>query len=480
MMSLSDKENPASPEVAGSGGVKRFPGCICDPVAYPDCPGHTSSGLRGLKSTTRPATTGEEGERHAKAVLRALRPRDTEERIQLLTARKTPWRAVAGFHWRGVEGLQMGKNNVAKRHMPTAQPYVSYKGDLAMLAATPRGEKRKERERPPPSTAMIEPTSPQLGQRVAVRDEPSGQWLAGTVHSVNMDIGGHASLGSTMKVYEILYDGAQICSTVRGDREIVPFTQDTNSYAHDTMVAPVPKRPRAQRAPAAPRLPPAQQHGLAHPHAQHMHQIAMGEAEHHLQSHHAPRQPTRPTPQRAPARQTTHLRMPVARQPPAHLPGLCRDHEQDELDLEQEDDIAQQLGPKRHRPQPFKAGTPPRGRGRGGKQSLQSSHSPYGGAFTQAAAKPAGGRGARGGGATKASAKQLAASRRQQQQMQAGYAQDTQGYAGQVTQQHFAQMAQFGAQPGFATQMAHHQQHFAGPSTDDARLRWATAPHFSQ
>eukprot|EP00965_Chrysotila_dentata_P192245 6175062-Pleurochrysis_carterae.AAC.2 len=83
-------------------GTNDFPGCICDVGAFMICPGYTRESLRGLRSCYWPCTNTEAAAKHAKLVLRKLRPDDLEERIAALAFRKIPGRAAVSFHWRGL------------------------------------------------------------------------------------------------------------------------------------------------------------------------------------------------------------------------------------------------------------------------------------------------------------------------------------------------------------------------------------------
>lgn len=77
--------------------------CVCDASIFPHCPGHRPPYLAGLTTRSRPARESMRDDpavaAEARRMLRALRPCDTDEEIEARTRERTPWRAVAGYHF---------------------------------------------------------------------------------------------------------------------------------------------------------------------------------------------------------------------------------------------------------------------------------------------------------------------------------------------------------------------------------------------
>lgn len=95
----------SAPEYGSLDGARR---CICDPVVFPDCPGHRPPYLAGQRTKARASLKAilSCGEVHEAAfeMLSRLRPHDDDEDLVRRTEAKTPWRAHAGYHWPEADG----------------------------------------------------------------------------------------------------------------------------------------------------------------------------------------------------------------------------------------------------------------------------------------------------------------------------------------------------------------------------------------
>ena len=110
---------PAHAALGSLDGARK---CICDPLRFPDCPGHKPPYLAGQRTRARPslATMAKHEEKAAEAwdTLAALRPNDDELEIERRTNAKTPWRAHAGYHWPQGDEQQVYR----PRGAPTGSP----------------------------------------------------------------------------------------------------------------------------------------------------------------------------------------------------------------------------------------------------------------------------------------------------------------------------------------------------------------------
>mmetsp|Transcript_57931 Transcript_57931/g.125824 ORF Transcript_57931/g.125824 Transcript_57931/m.125824 type:complete len:315 (+) Transcript_57931:132-1076(+) len=215
-----------------------FPGCICDGWAHPYCPGHTRDGLRGIHSCSRPATNTPESKEHAKNVLRLLRPNESEERIEELTARKTPWRAAATFYWQGL--VEQDNSNYAKKYLPTATPGTGCP-ETHFVPSTPRISLVAK------ALATLR-TGLQIGTRVAVRDAGRpGKLELRAIRKLSRTV-------SEAKVASLLCDVELDGGSVRRDVDSTTIVLNL-SLLVDTPAAGV-KRDRPENGPSQPMLPP--------------------------------------------------------------------------------------------------------------------------------------------------------------------------------------------------------------------------------
>ena len=194
--------------------------CRCDKKSFPDCPGHSQTGLQHLKCTVRPSTATAEGVAHAKTVLRLLLPSADEVEISRVTAQSTKWRACT-FHWSSAQ------ENRDTQGLPDMPPHAEgeqiQRAKSTLASRTLAAPKRSQ-----PGTAefAFHQDEAELcrGMRVGVRERGSSHSLRpGTVRCIRRVL---TDATNAQEIVDVAFDNAaaeKIHSIARDQAHFVPL-----------------------------------------------------------------------------------------------------------------------------------------------------------------------------------------------------------------------------------------------------------------
>ena len=207
---------PRDPALGSMAGVRH---CVCDPAAYPNCPGHRPPFLAGQRTRTRASlqTMAAHAEKAAedRACLKLLRPHDSEADIERRMLAKSGWTAYAVYHWPRAD--QTDEEEVYKPlGLPTGGGLGLRSGGAAASAAMPA--RSRAVEPPPESTRIVNSlytSDPARGQRVAFVDEDD-RTLRGEVLAVEKELGDRE--GEMISLVTIRTDGGAVVEASPGTR----------------------------------------------------------------------------------------------------------------------------------------------------------------------------------------------------------------------------------------------------------------------